>query len=1108
MRTITYIFLSLMLTLQSVFAHDHEKTAGDGGKYQFIENKKQWPTDIAFRANIPGGFLFLHSHKLTYAFYDKKAVADKHHPQHSETIKISGSRSQRFAPIKNESANKINAHAFHVNFLNASEATVVGEDNFNFQYNYFLGKDESTWGQNAQVFRGVSYQNIYEGIDLKFLQTEHDLKYEFHVAPNANVNNIQLEYEGTDALFLKNGHLYIETSLNTVIEQKPYVYQVIKGVEVEVPAEFTLEGNVLSYRFPEGYNTNYELVIDPVLIFSTYSGSFSDNWGNTATYDEEGFMYSGGTVFGANFPITTGAYQVDFGGEIDILIHKYNQTGSGLVYGTVLGGNNSEVPFSLVTDLEGNLIVGGVTGSNNFPTTNSALQRDFKGGDLAVPFASIGNDGLITSNNAGGVLFLEGTDIFVTVLNTEGNGLKGSTYLGGAENDGINGGSNNLVTDNRLRTLLTRNYGDQFRGDVFVDSVGTIYLASITESDDFPISVNAHQTQFGGLTDGILMKLSPDVSAIDWSTYWGGQFYDGIYSVKEDSLGRILIAGGTNSRDLPITNGTLNNAYQGGDTDGYIAIFEKENGTLSASTYIGTNQYDQVYMVDFDDETNVVVFGQTLGNYPTTPGVYKNDNSGLFIHKLSTNLEQTIFSTVVGSGSTIPDLVPTAFLANECGNIYLVGWGGNINGALQGYINTNSNGLPISNDALQSETDGSDFYIMVLSKDADEFLYGTYLGASSGSGDHVDGGTSRLDKKGIVYQAVCSCGTSEFPTSQNPFSNTNNSGVNNCNMVSFKFDFSTLEADFEVSSKEGCAPFTVDFSNRSQGEESIIWEMGNGDSFENVDNLNYTFIEQGEYIIKLTAENPVTCKRIDVAFDTIKVRFGEFDILPDTAICFGEQVELAASGGVDYAWSPATSLSDPSLPNPVATPTETTTYQLTTQSEFGCEFVSQVQVIVREEIDVDFTANYTPRCGGTPTVSLRNLSTGGERYIWDMGDGTILTDQQPGSYTYAEGGKYSIKLRGELDVCFEEIEQEIFVEKVIPPNVITPNGDGRNDQFVIGNQQLGWSLGVYSRWGEEVFKAENYQNEWDGEDLPGGQYLYIITSPAGETCRGWVLVMK
>ncbi len=1078
-------------------------------KFQFIENKGQWEESVAFRAQIPGGFLHLHAQKLTYAFYDKEAVAATHHSHTPETeLNKTGIQSEKHA--KPPFRTPIDAHAFEVRFKSSNKApSLTAEALLPFHYNYFLQDDPSRWGQNARVAGAITYQNLYPNIDLRFLQTSHDLKYEFVVHAGANPNDIAMEYVGAESLQLKNGHLYIQTTLNTIIEQKPYVYQIIEGVEREVPSAFHLSENTLSFEFPNGYDEAHDLIIDPVLIFSTYSGSFSDNWGNTATYDENGFMYSGGTVFGADFPITVGAYQVDFAGQVDILIHKYNLEGSALEYGTVLGGTAMEVPFSLVTDRENNLIIGGITGSADFPTTANAVQQTFQGGDLAAPFALFNNDGEVISD--GGIFFLEGTDMFITILNPQGNALNGSTYLGGTENDGLNGGSLNSVTDSRGKTLLTRNYGDEFRGDVFADTLGNIFIASITESADFPTTTNAQQTQFGGATDGVLVKLSADASQLLWSTYWGGQFFDGIYSVKLDSANRLLIAGGTNSRDLPTTANALNPNYQGGDTDGYLAIFDPTEGNLTMATYIGTNAYDQVYMVDFDENNNPIVFGQTLGNYPTTPGVYTNPNSGLFIHKLSADLQSTIFSTAVGNQSGRPGLVPTAFLVNECGNIYLAGWGGNINN-FTGYLGGSVNGFPVTADAFQPTTDGSDFYVMALSRDAQRLLYGTYIGSTEGSGDHVDGGTSRFDKRGIVYQSVCSCQTSGFPTTVGAFSRVNNgrtqAGVNNCNMASFKFDFRLLEAEFSASGQTGCRPFTVDFRNESRGEQTITWEMGDGTTFDNLDSLTYTFTEDGDYIVKLTARNPDDCKLIDVAFDTIRVRFGEFEVLPDTAICFGEQIELTASGGVAYTWSPAASVNDPTSPTPIASPTETTVYELVTQSEFGCTFTTQVRVEVREEINVDFGVAYTPECGGTPTVSLQNRSSGTTTYIWDMGDGNHLATEQPRTYTYAQGGTYTIKLRGELERCYEEEEQEIVVEKIAPPNVITPNGDNHNDTFVIGNQRNGWQLAVYNRWGEEVYQHDNYDNSWGGENLTAGQYLYLITSPTGETCRGWVLIMK
>ena len=170
--------------------------------------------------------------------------------------------------------------------------------------------------------------------------------------------------------------------------------------------------------------------------------------------------------------------------------------------------------------------------------------------------------------------------------------------------------------------------------------------------------------------------------------------------------------------------------------------------------------FDQVYFIDLNANGDVFCYGQTAGHMPITSGVYRNVNSGQFLQKFSPDLSALEFSTVFGSGSTnglvIPNISPTAFLVNDCNNIYMAGWGGFVNSSTQtGYWQSSTNGMPITSDAYQKTTSGSDFYFMVLNGDATELVYSTYLGGNS-SKTHVDGGTSRFDKYGIVYHAVCS----------------------------------------------------------------------------------------------------------------------------------------------------------------------------------------------------------------------------------------------------------------------------------------------------------------------------------------------------------------
>ena len=118
-----------------------------------------------------------------------------------------------------------------------------------------------------------------------------------------------------------------------------------------------------------------------------------------------------------------------------------------------------------------------------------------------------------------------------------------------------------------------------------------------------------------------------------------------------------------------------------------------------------------------------------------------------------------------------------------CDKIYISGWGSNLGGSLS------TLNLPFTYDAYQNTTDGNDFYLMVLDDFMDTLLYATYFGGTQ-SNEHVDGGTSRFDKKGVIYQSVCAgCGgNSDFPIepSIGAVSSTNNSF--NCNNAVFKFN--------------------------------------------------------------------------------------------------------------------------------------------------------------------------------------------------------------------------------------------------------------------------------------------------------------------------------
>ncbi|MFZ9455612.1 MAG: hypothetical protein ACO27Q_10315, partial [Bacteroidia bacterium] len=259
--------------------------------------------------------------------------------------------------------------------------------------------------------------------------------------------------------------------------------------------------------------------------------------------------------------------------------------------------------------------------------------------------------------------------------------------------------------------------------------------------------------------------------------------------------GDIYITGGSNSNSFSYPVPGLKQSNNGGRADGFLLRMDLNSMWLLSYTFIGTAAYDQSYFVKTDKYGKPFVYGQTEGIMPSSNAVYANKDAKMFIKKLDLNLNIIELETTFGAlNKTKPDLSPTAFLVDECERIFISGWGG-IN-FTTGFTGGGTYNMPITTDAYQKTTDGYDFYLGVFSKNLETLLYGTYFGGKSSSSnyahEHVDGGTSRFDKRGIIYQSVCAgCGgNSLFPTTPGVWSPQNNSS--NCNNAVFKFDFENL----------------------------------------------------------------------------------------------------------------------------------------------------------------------------------------------------------------------------------------------------------------------------------------------------------------------------
>lgn len=1063
---------------------------------KFIENKCQWPEPVQYSASVQNAFFTITPGGFGYTFIDRNEINDLHHQSHEPD--------QESSHIP-ETDMQISGHRVTTTFIGAnknSKSIPLGK--LPEYYNYFLGNDPSRWSSQVSAFEGVLYTNYYPGIDLKVYSQGENLKYEFIVAPGSDPSQISFEYAGADQVKMVDGDLIVKASRFSFIEKKPVVYQIIGGDSVNISGEYQLQEKSVQFCI-EAYDPCFPLIIDPILIFSTYSGSTADNWGSTATFGERGTLYSAGvtnpTAAGGFFPATAGAFQVSYGGAYDIGILKYDSTGSKLLYAAYLGGAGSESPHSLVVTKDHELLVLGTTGSSNFPTSQNAFDRTYNGGE---PESNV-------------IPYHSGSDLFISKISRDGTQLIASTLLGGEGNDGLNPSAGFLVA----------NYGDELRGDILSDQDNNIYVCTVTGSPDFPVSDSFGNYYQGGETDALILKLDPSLSQLIWAGFLGGDEEDASHTIKFDLDGNLVVAGGSASLNFPTTPGVYQPNHEG-VVDGWIAKIKKDGSSIIASTFTGTEEFDQVYFIDLDGDGNVYAYGQTNGNFPTTSGVYKNANSGQFLQKFNSTLSTLIFSTVFGSGGGIPDISPTAFLVNDCNNIYLSGWGGQINSAL-GFWESSTAGMPVTADAFQKTTSGSDFYFIVLTQDASQLLYATFLGGMQ-SRTHVDGGTSRFDKSGVVYHAVCAgCAalnstnkaTSDFPTTAGAWSRLNRSP--NCNNAAFKFDLSLLKARIQTNSvilkqpglNKVCLGDKIVFQNKSTGGQHYQWNLGDGSGLEKTDTsrITYQYAKPGIYKVKLKAIDIGTCLGVDSTSTTIFVYKASGFAGEDQTMCFDAGTNLVAGGGVHYSWTTSSGfLSGQATPK--VNPVEDTPYFVSITDQNGCIKKDTLKVKVIPGIDLEFSHFKIYDCYGRPQLQVENLTDTDRQTFFDFGDG-ITSDEVTITHVYDNDNTFPVRLVGIREACIYEERLDVPVYTLLVPNVITPDEFPENNFFQImyggrpmTESVLKASLEVYNRWGNIVFKSSDYKNDWEAGNVNAGIYFYDLAIENETTCKGWVQVIK
>ena len=588
-------------------------------------------------------------------------------------------------------------------------APVMGEGELPGQSNYFLGKDPRAWHTHIPTYAKVRYRSLYPGVDLVYYGHQGQLENDFELAPGVDPSRISLQVEGADGMKVDAaGDLVLEAGGGDVRLRQPLAYQPSGGGKRWVTARYVLHsGNRVGWEV-KGYDRRRPLIIDPVLNYSTYLGGKGGDVAFGIAVDSSGDAYLAGSTNSTDFPTKNGK-QTSSSGSGDAFVAKLNSSGSALVYSTYLGGSGADLAMAIAVSA-GDAFVTGSTTSEDFPTAP------------AVSSTSTGPFQAVYGGN---------TDAFVTQLNSTGDGLVYSSYLGGS--------------------------GADFGQGVAVDASGNAYVTGSTQSANFP-TVNPLQAGSGGSSDVFVAKVNFPGTALLYSTFLGGTKPDIGMSIKVDSSGNAYITGYTFSSNFPTLNPLQGS--NAGNVNAIVAEVDAAGSALVFSTYLGGSTDDRGLGIALDASGNIYVTGVSQStDFPTTPNALQISNRGqsdAFVSKLNSTGSTLTYSTLLGGSGADQG---NAIAVDSSGDAFVTGFTQSSDfptaNAVQGVMG-------ISGGSTCGSTACFDAFVSKLNPSGTALVYSTYLG---GNGADFGQGIA-LDSSGNAYVAGSTL-SANFPVLSN-----------------------------------------------------------------------------------------------------------------------------------------------------------------------------------------------------------------------------------------------------------------------------------------------------------------------------------------------------
>jgi hypothetical protein len=627
-------------------------------------------------------------------------------PGYSLSLTSNAAYLQLFSAVRPDHAKQTSTLALRLVGANAW-ARADGLNRQQGRSNYLLGSASSRWLTDVPQYGRVEYHDVYPGIDMAYYGTNEHLEYDFILGPHADPRRIRLAVNGADRIRIDDaGDLVITVGSAEIRERRPLIYQQTASGQSVVRGRYVaLEGNQIGFTL-EKYDPGKALVIDPVLVFSTYFGGSSADYGNGIAVDSDGNSYIAGQTGSANLTGTDIGDPGFTGSDTAAFVAKVSPSGALLSTTIIAGANDAAEAGAVALDTDGNIYLCGYTSSASFPTLNPIMT--YQGGG----------------------------DVFVLELNNAGNALVYSTYLGGGGLD----------------------YGD----GIAVDSKGNTLVGGATTSANFP-AVNAAQTNLAGGYNPWAAKIAPGGSKLVYSTYWGGSDTDYANGLAIDSSGDLILFGDESSMNFPVVHAfqpnycALASGTEVSTVHGWVAEFSPAGvpiystyicGTVTYYTVNGTSYptFDAVRGGTVDTAGNAVITGTTASlSFPTMNPVQADFGGGLnsaFLTKISPT-GSLLYSTYLGGS------------ANTSGNDVAVDPQDDIF-----VVGQTSSGLPTVNPTQNVYGGGgSDAFLMKLNPTGSAILFSTYIGGNGADSAIFLG----VDGVGDAY-VTGSTNSTNFPT--------------------------------------------------------------------------------------------------------------------------------------------------------------------------------------------------------------------------------------------------------------------------------------------------------------------------------------------------------